>query len=135
MKTLHPTFPCSAKSDHSKVFVTVLSSKTKSNRSRTGKQTLSPARKFQKAKKRAGKTNLKAMAKAAQKKNDEKDVHEKHKEEEESKAANFGECPYCDPNFASVPGIEQALMGYDVPMGNPNPGISVLHRMNSQKLI
>ena len=33
-----------------------------------------------------------------------------------------GECEYCDPNFMSVPGIEEALKGYDVPSGNPNPG-------------
>ena len=34
----------------------------------------------------------------------------------------FGECTYCDPNFMAIPGIEEALRGYDVPMGNPNPG-------------
>ena len=33
-----------------------------------------------------------------------------------------GECEYCDPNFMNVPGIEEALRGYDVPSGNPNPG-------------
>ena len=36
-----------------------------------------------------------------------------------------GECTYCDPNFMPIPGIEQALKGYDVPMGNPNPGMSI----------
>ncbi len=35
---------------------------------------------------------------------------------------DFGVCPYCDPNFSSVPGMAQALMGYDLPMGDPNPG-------------
>ena len=33
-----------------------------------------------------------------------------------------GECEYCDPNFMNLPGIEEALKGYDVPSGNPNPG-------------
>ena len=41
----------------------------------------------------------------------------------ESKAREmFGECTYCDPNFMAIPGIEEALKGYDVPIGNPNPG-------------
>ena len=40
---------------------------------------------------------------------------------------NFGECTYCDPNFMAIPGIEQALKGYDVPMGNPIPGTFITH--------
>ena len=43
-------------------------------------------------------------------------------EEEEDKADVRGECEYCDPNFMNLPGLEEALKGYDVPSGNPNPG-------------
>ncbi len=39
-----------------------------------------------------------------------------------SRSADFGFCPYCDPDFVSVPGIQQVLRGYDLPMGDPNPG-------------
>ena len=31
-------------------------------------------------------------------------------------------CPYCDPNHMAYPNLEEAVRGYDVPMGNPNPG-------------
>ena len=31
-------------------------------------------------------------------------------------------CPYCDPNHMAYPNLEEAMRGYDVPMGNPNPG-------------
>ena len=31
-------------------------------------------------------------------------------------------CPYCDPNYVAFPNLEEAMRGYDVPMGNPNPG-------------
>ena len=31
-------------------------------------------------------------------------------------------CPYCDPNYVDIPGLEEACRGYDAPMGNPNPG-------------
>ncbi len=31
-------------------------------------------------------------------------------------------CPYCDPNYMAFPNLEEAMRGYDVPMGNPNPG-------------
>ena len=31
-------------------------------------------------------------------------------------------CPYCDPNHMAYPNMEEAVRGYDVPMGNPNPG-------------
>ena len=30
-------------------------------------------------------------------------------------------CPYCDPNHVAYPNLEEAMRGYDVPMGNPNP--------------
>ena len=30
-------------------------------------------------------------------------------------------CPYCDPNYVDIPGLEEACRGYDTPMGNPNP--------------
>ena len=30
-------------------------------------------------------------------------------------------CPYCDPNYIDIPGLEEACRGYDTPMGNPNP--------------
>ena len=40
----------------------------------------------------------------------------------EDKADVRGECEYCDPNFMNLPGLEEALKGYDVPSGNPNPG-------------
>ena len=42
--------------------------------------------------------------------------------EGEDKADVRGECEYCDPNFMNLPGLEEALKGYDVPSGNPNPG-------------
>ncbi len=38
------------------------------------------------------------------------------------RSEDFGYCPYCDPNFSGVPGLAQALTGYDLAMGNPNPG-------------
>ena len=31
-------------------------------------------------------------------------------------------CPYCDPNHMAYPNLEEAVRGYDVPMGNPDPG-------------
>ena len=31
-------------------------------------------------------------------------------------------CPYCNPNHMAYPNLEEAMRGYDVPMGNPNPG-------------
>jgi hypothetical protein len=31
-------------------------------------------------------------------------------------------CPYCDPNYMAYPNLEETCRGYDVPMGNPNPG-------------
>lgn len=31
-------------------------------------------------------------------------------------------CPYCDPNHMAYPNLEEAMRGYDVPTGNPNPG-------------
>ena len=30
-------------------------------------------------------------------------------------------CPYCDPEYDPYPNIKEALRGYDVPMGDPNP--------------
>ena len=30
-------------------------------------------------------------------------------------------CPYCDPEHDPYPNIKEALRGYDVPMGDPNP--------------
>ena len=30
-------------------------------------------------------------------------------------------CPYCDPDHSPYPNLKEALRGYDVPMGNPNP--------------
>ena len=44
------------------------------------------------------------------------------KPDDDKKEDVRGECEYCDPNFMNVPGIEEALKGYDVPSGNPNPG-------------
>ena len=35
---------------------------------------------------------------------------------------SFVICPYCDPNHMAYPNMEEAVRGYDVPMGNPNPG-------------
>lgn len=35
---------------------------------------------------------------------------------------SFVVCPYCDPNFVASPNLEEAMRGYDVPMGNPDPG-------------
>ena len=31
-------------------------------------------------------------------------------------------CPYCNPSHMAYPNLEEAMRGYDVPMGNPNPG-------------
>ncbi len=36
--------------------------------------------------------------------------------------AGYVICPYCDPNYMAFPNLEEAMRGYDVPMGNPNPG-------------
>ena len=36
-------------------------------------------------------------------------------------AEGFVICPYCDPNHVAYPNLEEAMRGYDVPMGNPNP--------------
>ena len=30
-------------------------------------------------------------------------------------------CPYCDPEHSPYPNLKEALRGYDVPMGDPNP--------------
>ena len=30
-------------------------------------------------------------------------------------------CPYCDPGHSPYPNLKEALRGYDVPMGDPNP--------------
>ena len=30
-------------------------------------------------------------------------------------------CPYCDPEHDPYPNIKEAMRGYDVPMGDPNP--------------
>ena len=34
----------------------------------------------------------------------------------------IGHCRYCDPNFMKIPNFEDAMRGYDWPMGNPSPG-------------
>jgi hypothetical protein len=34
----------------------------------------------------------------------------------------YVKCPYCDPNYMAFPNLEEAMRGYDVPMGNPTPG-------------
>ena len=34
---------------------------------------------------------------------------------------SFVICPFCDPNHMAYPNLEEAVRGYDVPMGNPNP--------------
>ena len=39
-----------------------------------------------------------------------------------SRVKTFVICPYCDPNHMAYPNMEEAVRGYDVPMGNPNPG-------------
>ena len=51
------------------------------------------------------------------------------KEREEDNADVRGECEYCDPNFMNLPGLEEALKGYDVPSGNPNPG-ELVNKLN-----
>ena len=35
----------------------------------------------------------------------------------------IAECPYCDPDWDDVPNLPEAMKGYDVAMGNPDPGI------------
>jgi hypothetical protein len=37
-------------------------------------------------------------------------------------ASGYVVCPYCDPNHVAYPNLEETCRGYDVPMGNPNPG-------------
>ena len=36
------------------------------------------------------------------------------------------ECPYCDPDWYDVPNFPEAMKGYDLPMGNPDPGIYII---------
>ncbi len=43
----------------------------------------------------------------------------------------LGKCVYCDPNFMKIPNMEDAMRGYDLPMGNPNPGKTSLVGMSS----
>ena len=35
----------------------------------------------------------------------------------------IAECPYCDPDWDDVPNLPEAMKGYDVPMGYPDPGL------------
>ena len=35
----------------------------------------------------------------------------------------IGRCKYCDPAWSYVSNFAEAVKGYDVPMGNPYPGI------------
>ena len=39
----------------------------------------------------------------------------------------IAECPYCNPTWNDVPNFPEAMKGYDVPMGNPDPGITSLN--------
>ena len=34
----------------------------------------------------------------------------------------IGKCRYCDPMYSYISNFAEACKGYDVPMGNPNPG-------------
>ena len=38
----------------------------------------------------------------------------------------LGKCTYCDPNSMNIPNLEDAMRGYELPMGNPNPGESII---------
>ena len=44
------------------------------------------------------------------------------------------ECPYCDPDWYDVPNFPEAMKGYDLPMGNPDPGINVISNIISCKV-
>ena len=35
----------------------------------------------------------------------------------------IAECPYCDPDWEDVPNSIEAMRGYDIALGNPDPGI------------
>ena len=35
----------------------------------------------------------------------------------------IAKCPYCDPTWNDIPNFPEAMKGYDVPMGNPDPGV------------
>ena len=45
----------------------------------------------------------------------------------------IAECPYCNPNWNDVPNFPEAMKGYDVPMGNPDPGIYIVHCTSNVK--
>ena len=37
----------------------------------------------------------------------------------------IGKCKYCDPAWSYVSNFAEAVKGYDVPMGNPYPGMNM----------
>ena len=34
---------------------------------------------------------------------------------------SFVICPYCNPGHSPYPNLKEAMRGYDIPMGDPNP--------------
>ena len=46
-------------------------------------------------------------------------------------ASGYVVCPYCDPNHVAYPNLEETCRGYDVPMGNPNPGNKTVRSIDS----
>jgi hypothetical protein len=53
------------------------------------------------------------------------DIYESNKAHSNAMKKLVADCPYCDPNWDDVPNFPEAMKGYDVPMGNPDPGNSL----------
>ena len=52
-----------------------------------------------------------------------KTIEKRNKEHYLSMQKLIGICPYCNPNWHDVPNLPEAMKGYDVPKGNPDPGL------------
>ena len=50
-------------------------------------------------------------------------IEKRNKEHHLSMQKLIGICPYCNPNWHDVPNLPEAMKGYDVPNGNPDPGL------------
>ena len=53
------------------------------------------------------------------------DIYKSNKAHSNAMKKLVANCPYCDPNWHDVPNFPEAMKGYDVPMGNPDPGNSL----------
>ena len=47
----------------------------------------------------------------------------------------IGKCKYCNPNWSYVSNFAEACKGYDVPMGNPNPGNIIFHHSSNNSMV